>query len=269
MNEIDEKYNILKTNLLSCGKVLVAFSGGIDSTFLLKTSRDVLGDGAIAATAVSPIYVQDEIITAKEFTKSLGIRHILFEINHFDLEKFTDNSPDRCYYCKKELFKSLKPIAVNENVRIIIEGTNLDDIKDYRPGLKAVIEENIYSPLTEAELTKDEIRFLAKRIGLSNWARPAQSCLATRIPYYKKIKVKDIERIDKAEKFLMDIGLRQVRVRLHEDIARIEIGMEERKSFFAEGFMDTIVKRFKELGFKYITLDLEGYRIGSLNEMLE
>ena len=269
MKEINEKYNILKSNLLRCGKVLVAFSGGTDSTFLLKTARDVLGEGAIAITALSPIYVQKEIMITKEFTKALGIKHILLEINHFKLKEFTDNSPDRCYYCKKELFKRLKDIAMNENVKIIIDGTNSDDKKDYRPGLRAVMEEDIYSPLADAELTKEEIRFLAKGIGLSNCDRPAQSCLATRIPYDKKIRLEDIERIDKAEKVLMEIGLRQVRVRLHEDIARIEIGIEERRGFLTEAFMDIIVNRFKELGFKYITLDLEGYRTGSLNEMLE
>jgi len=259
------KLKRLKDNLQQMNNVAVAFSGGVDSTFLLKIAHDALGDNVIAITGVSLVFPKKEYNEAKLFAKSIGVKHVLIDFKVTDIDNFSKNPVDRCYYCKKELFSKIKQVAKDENLSFVLDGSNADDVKDYRPGFKAIKELGIISPLKDAGLTKQEIRMLSKELGLDSWDKPAFACLASRFPYGTKITKKRLEMVEKSEEYLQDFGVKQFRVRFHDEIARIEV---LKKDFqIINNNSDKIVKRFKKLGFKYVTLDIQGYRTGSLNEV--
>jgi uncharacterized protein len=267
--ELYDKFNKLKNNLKSMEKVAVAFSGGVDSTFLLKTAHDVLGPNVMAVTARSSTYPEREYAEAVGFIKGLGIKHITIISEELEIEGFSKNPANRCYYCKKELFSKIKELAAQNGISQIVDGSNLDDLGDYRPGLTALGELGISSPLREAGLTKEDIRKLSKEMGLPTWDKQPFACLASRFPYGHEITREKLGMVDRAEQFLLDLGLKQVRVRHHGDIARIEVSVNERNRFFDEELMDRVHGRLKEIGFKYVALDLKGYRTGSMNETLK
>ncbi|MFC1624321.1 ATP-dependent sacrificial sulfur transferase LarE [Candidatus Omnitrophota bacterium] len=264
-----DKLRRLKSNLRGLRSVVVAFSGGVDSSFLLKVTKDTLPEkDVLAVTAVSDTYTRPELQQAKRFTKSLGVRHKIIFTNELKDASFTKNTVDRCYYCKKELFNKLKGLAKKDGFSSIVDATNVDDKKDYRPGTRAKDEAGVRSPLQETGFTKEDIRRFSKNMGLATWGLPSMACLSSRIPYGEKIQKATLKKIEKAEAFIRSAGIKQVRVRYHKHIARIEVDKKDIKRFFNQKFCDRIVKRLKSLGFRYITLDLEGYRTGSLNEGL-
>lgn len=262
------KLEKLKNHIKSLESAVVAFSGGVDSAFLLKVAFDVLGSNVLAVTARSATFPEREYNEAVEFIDKYGIRHLSFDSEELDLEGFTQNPKNRCYICKHELFSKIKDIAKNENLKYVLEGSNHDDLSDFRPGLKAVEELLIVSPLREAGLTKDDIRQLSKEMGLSTWDKPSFACLSSRFPYGQTITREKLHMVDKAEQFLIDLGFRQVRVRHHGELARIELSPNEIEQIFQRNLANDIYTYFKELGFVYTSLDLKGYRTGSMNETL-
>jgi len=264
-----EKLDNLKNNIKSLQSVAIAFSGGVDSTFLLKVAAEVLGNDVVAITAHSSTYPERELNEAIDFAKSNGIRHRVIVSEELEVEGFANNPVNRCYLCKNELYEKIKAIAKEEGVNYILEGSNFDDLGDYRPGLQAVKEHGVLSPLREALLTKDEIRLLSKEIGLKTWNKQAFACLSSRFPYGEKITNERLRMIDKAEQLLLDLGFIQVRVRFHKDIARIEVSQEQFAKMLDSELREKIYKEFKEIGFMYTALDLKGYRTGSLNEGLK
>jgi uncharacterized protein len=251
------------------GSLAVAYSGGVDSTFLLKVSHDVLQDRAIAVTARSSTYPEREFKEAAEFTRSAGIKHIVIQSEELEIEGFTNNPPNRCYLCKYELFSKIKEVAEKYHIQSIAEGSNINDLGDYRPGMQAIKELGIISPLKNAGLGKDAIRKLSKQMGLPTWDKPAFACLASRFPYGVKITREKLAMVNKAEQYLLDLGFKQVRVRHHGDTARIEVAEFERLKFFDLELMYNVYKQFKEIGFAYTALDLKGYRTGSMNEVID
>lgn len=262
----NEKYNELIKYIKGLGKVVVAFSGGVDSTFLIRAAKEALGDNVKAVTILSPYIPKWEIAEAKELAKGLGVQHEIIEAPIIDSIKF--NPEDRCYLCKTAVFSMILAIAKKQDYNCVVDGTNFDDISDYRPGLKALKELEIKSPLLECKITKAEIRAFSKELGLNTWDKPAYACLLTRIPYGNELKVEDFEKIENAEKYMMSIGFRAVRVRCHGDLARVEVSKNDRSKLFDEELLDTISKKIKECGFKYVTLDMQGYRVGSFNETI-
>lgn len=265
---IHEKLETLKSSLKNMDKLIIAFSGGVDSTFLLKVACDVLKDNVIAVTARSSTYPEREYKEAVNFIKTLSAKHMVIISEELDIEGFSKNPVNRCYYCKKELFSKIKEIAKQNHIQYIADGSNMDDLGDYRPGLKAIDELGIVSPLKEAGMTKEDIRTLSKEMGLPTWNKPAFACLSSRFPYGQEITKEKLEIVDKAEQYLLDLGFKQVRVRYHNEIARIEVSSNERKHFFNEDLMDKVYTEFKKIGFNYVTLDLKGYRTGSMNETI-
>ena len=265
----DQKLEKLKGLLKDMGKVAVAFSGGVDSTFLLKVASDVLGTDVIAVTAKSSTYPEREFTEASEYIKKLGAKHIVIISEELEIEGFSQNPVNRCYFCKKELFSKIKDIAERYGIKNVVDGSNLDDLGDYRPGMLALKELGIASPLREAGMTKEDIRKLSREMGLPTWDKQAFACLASRFPYGQEITQEKLQMIDKAEQFMLDLGFRQVRVRHHGEVARIEVAREERSRFFDIDIMDRVHERLKEAGFRYVTLDLQGYRTGSMNEGLD
>jgi uncharacterized protein len=249
--------------------VLVAFSGGVDSTFLLYNSYNILKGNALAVTAVSPIYSEREVNNAKELAKNIGVEHVLIPINHLENEGFRKNPPDRCYICKGGLLKKLDEIAKRRKINWIVDGTNVDDMKDFRPGIKASKEFNVRSPFLEALINKEEIRFFSQKEGLEIWDKPSFACLASRIPYGEEITEEKLKRISAAEEFLMNSGFKKIRVRSYEKLARIELDKHDIDKFFQKETRRKVVDYLKSLGYVYVTLDLEGFRSGSMNEVLE
>ena len=265
---LQEKYQILKDNMKKRGSAAIAFSGGVDSTFLVKVAHEVLGDKMIAVTATSSTYPERELKEAIKYAKDMGVKHLIISSEELDIEGFASNPTNRCYYCKKELFTKINAIAKENGVEYVFDGSNIDDDGDYRPGMQAARELEVISPLKEAKLTKDDIRELSKDLGLPTWNKPAFACLSSRFPYGNEITAPKLKMVDEAEQFLLDMGIRQVRVRHHGEIARIEVAPEERVQFFDVEVMNRIGERFKEIGFNYVTLDMLGYRTGSMNEVL-
>lgn len=263
----NDKYNELIIYLKSLGKVVLAFSGGVDSTFLLRVAKEALGDNVKAVTIMSPYIPKWEISEAKELVKELGVDHEIIEAPIIDSIKY--NPEDRCYLCKTAVFSMITAVAKEQGYNCVIDGTNFDDISDYRPGLRALKELEVKSPMLECKLTKAEIRGFSKELGLNTWDKPAYACLLTRIPYGDELKVEAFEKIEKAERFMMSIGFRAVRVRCHGDLARVEVNRNDRSKLFDEELLDTIAAKIKECGFKYVTLDLQGYRVGSFNETIK
>jgi len=260
----------LKQILEGFGKVVIAFSGGVDSSFLLKAAKDALPDkDVLAVTAVSETYTGSELKQAKRFAKELGVRHKVIFTNELKDKNFIKNPVDRCYYCKKELFGKLTEIVKKEGFNYGLDASNTDDARDYRPGSKAKKEFGIRSPLMEAGFSKDDIRRHSKGLKLETAGMPSMACLASRFPYGEEINKKALKKIDSAEDFIKRQGISQVRVRCHDNIARIEVEKENIKIFMNKRICDKITKRLRQLGFKYIALDLEGYRTGSLNEVLK
>ena len=266
MKETDQKFKRLQRIISELNSILVAFSGGVDSAFLLKVARDVLQDHVLAVTASSEIQLSHELEEAKRFAADLGVDHLIIQTREMEDETFLSNPRDRCYHCKKMIFSELKQIARKRNIPFIIDGSNADDTDDYRPGMKALGELGIRSPLKEAGFTKAEIRKHSQEMGLPTWNKPALACLASRIPYGDRITPEKLRRIDRAEAFMRMQGIIQVRVRDHGSVARIEVAPDEKSKFSDISFAHMVVRKLKEIGYAYVALDLEGYRTGSLNE---
>jgi uncharacterized protein len=266
---LEEKYQRLLNWFKDKKGVLVAFSGGVDSTLVAYAAKTVLGDKALAVTANSPLLPPGELEEAKKLAKLMGIRHKIIEVNELENKHLVENPPNRCYYCKKELMETLLKIASEEGLEVVVDGTNADDMQSYRPGIKALRELGIRSPLAEVGLKKDEIRAISKTLGLPTADKPPVACLASRFPYGRKITPEAVKRVGEAETIVRRLaGVKLVRVRDHGEIARIEIAREERRKLFNEKLLDEISKRLKELGFLYVTMELEGYVSGSLDKMV-
>jgi len=269
MVSINEKVDKLRDYLKTLESVAVAFSGGVDSTFLLKIAHDILGDRAIAVTARSLSFPKRELEEASVFTKENGIEHIIIDSEELDIDGFSDNPVNRCYLCKSELFTKIQSIASEKNLNHVVEGSNLDDEGDYRPGHIAISELGVKSPLRHAGLTKEEIRKLSKELGLPTWNKQSFACLSSRFPYGESITPERLLMIDAAEQFLLDLGLHQVRVRYHGNLARIETDETGFARLMERINRQLIYDKFRELGFTYVTLDVLGYRTGSMNETLK
>lgn len=264
---IKKKENLI-SHLKELPSLLVAFSGGVDSTFLLAVASDVLGNRVTAVTASSYVHPITDRERSTKFTRERGIEHIIFISDENSIPEFTANTSDRCYHCKKALCKKLRQIAQEKGITHIAHGINTDDLGDYRPGIKAAEEMGLIAPLVDADLSKDEIRYLSKGMKLSTWNKPSMACLASRIPYGSTVTKEKIAMIDKAEKILMDEGFSQYRVRHHGTVARIEVNPEEINRFMDASFKKMIISGFKSIGFKHIALDLEGFISGSMNRAL-
>ena len=264
---MNKKLHQLREILTKMQSVLVAYSGGVDSTFLLKVAKDILDNKAVAVTATSLTYPCYEIENAKKIAEGLDVRHLIITTDEFSNLKFTDNSQDRCYWCKRELFLKLVVLAKKYKLNYILDGSNYDDLRDIRPGAKAAEELNVRSPLKEVGFTKEEIRRFSKKFGLSTWDKPSFACLASRFPFGVKITKENLRKVDQAERYLRDFAITQVRVRHHHRLARIEVFKTDIPKLLKEEVRNRIINKFKELGYSYVTVDLQGYRTGSMNEI--
>lgn len=262
------KQENLKELIKSYGKLAVAFSSGVDSTYLLKVAHDVLGDNVIAITVTSHSFPQREAREADEFCKSNGIKQFVVASDELAIEGFRDNPPNRCYICKREIFTKILSVAKANGIDVVAEASNMDDNGDYRPGHIAIKELGIKSPLREAQLYKKEIRALSEELNLPTWNKPSFACLASRFVYGEPITAEKLDMVDKAEQLLMERGFRQFRVRIHGNLARIEVEPAEFDKIMQPELRETISKSLKEYGFAYVSLDLQGYRTGSMNETL-
>jgi uncharacterized protein len=268
MTTIQEKYERLQGILGGMDRALVAFSGGVDSTFLLKVARMVLGEKVLAVTATSETLPSAELDEARALARRIGAAHRIIRTNELARPGYDDNTPERCYFCKAELFERLSAMAQELRCEAILDGSNVDDLGDWRPGHKAARENNVRSPLQEAGLTKEEIRTLSRDLDLPTWEKPSFACLSSRFPYGDKITVEKLKQVDAAENVLRSLQFSQFRVRHHGDIARLELGPGDFERLFSDGLIGQVTERLKALGYCYVTLDLEGFRSGSMNEPL-
>jgi uncharacterized protein len=251
------------------GQVLVAFSGGVDSTFLARAAKDAVGDRAVLVTADSETYPASELEETRRLADLLGMRHLIVQTRELDNPQYALNSPNRCYFCKEELFAKLGPIAREHGDAVMVYGANMDDLGDHRPGMDAAKAAGVRAPLIEAEVWKEEIRAWSRELGLPTWDKPSFACLSSRFQYGEAITPEKLRRIDAAEAFVRSLGFRQFRVRHHDRLARLELPPEEMGRLFEAGRHEAVVKRFRELGYLYVTLDLQGFRSGSANEILK
>ncbi|MBN2301089.1 MAG: ATP-dependent sacrificial sulfur transferase LarE [Lentisphaerae bacterium] len=269
INDRKTKLDYLRQNLRKIGSLVVAFSGGVDSTFLVAVAHEELGDRLLAVTATSPIHPEYERLEAMKLASSLGIRHKIVESNELEIENFRKNPTNRCYYCKKALFAIIKDVAAMHGICVVADGTTVDDLSDYRPGKLAAKEMGIISPLLEADIGKEEIRTFSSEMGLATASKPSFPCLASRIPYGSEITKEKLKAVDSVERSLHNMGFGQMRVRHHGDIARIELDVKQINMACNLEMRERMVKAARSAGFTYVTLDLEGYRTGSLNIRIE
>jgi uncharacterized protein len=266
---VAQKRDRLFSLLRSFGSCAVAFSGGLDSTVLAKAAQLALGDAALAVTGASASLAGNEFDEAKELAQAIGIRHEVVETGELDIPAYQANLGDRCYHCKTELFTKIRDLAAKQGIAMVVDGSNLDDHGEHRPGLQAARDQTVRSPLAECELTKPEIRQLAQLWGLPTWNKPAAPCLSSRIAYGEPVTPERLAMVEKAERFLAQRGMQPLRVRYHKgDMARIEVSAEQLPQFLEAGFRREVVDHLKSIGFKYVSLDLEGFRSGSLNAVL-
>ena len=260
-----EKLLRLEEIIVGLGSLAVGFSGGVDSSFLLQIAHELLGEKAIAVTAVDASLPERELKGAKEFCKDHGIEHVMFSFDPLQEEGYRQNSPDRCYFCKRIIFSEMIRIAGEHGIMYVAEGSNLDDLGDYRPGLRAINELSVKSPLMEAQMTKTDIRTISKAMGLPTWDKPAYACLASRFVYGEEITREKLRMIDQAEQFLTELGFYEERVRIHGNIARIEVPEKDIPKLASEEIRHAIYERFTQIGFMFVTIDVCGYRRGSMN----
>jgi uncharacterized protein len=266
---MDAKFEKLTASLGESNQLLVAFSAGVDSTFLLKAAYLAIGDRAIALTASSASVRPGELDAAKSFAATLGCRHIVLESHELNNPSYSQNPVNRCFFCKDELYRICRGEADKLGIETIVDGTNVDDLKDHRPGMKAANDWGVRHPLVEAGLTKDDIRRYSRELNLPTWNKPSSPCLSSRFPYGTSIDIEKLKRVGACEVYLKELCFREFRVRYHGDLARIEVAADEIDRLFKKEIRDAIVGRFRELGFSYVSLDLQGFRSGSLNETLQ
>ncbi|MEH1858686.1 MAG: ATP-dependent sacrificial sulfur transferase LarE [Nostoc sp.] len=265
---LTEKFEQLKVLFREMEQALIAYSGGVDSTLVAKIAYDVLGDRALAVTAVSPSLLPEELEDAKIQAATIGIPHKIVQTHEMENPNYTSNPVNRCYFCKSELHDTLKPLALELGYPYVVDGVNADDLHDYRPGIQAAKERGARSPLAEVGVTKVEVRQLSQQLGLPWWDKPAQPCLSSRFPYGEEITVAKLQRVGRGEIYLRKLGWQNLRVRSQGDTARIELPPEQIKEFVLTNDLQTLVSAFQDFGFIYVTLDLEGYRSGKLNQVL-
>ena len=269
MDALDTKYARLLETIRGLESVVVAFSGGVDSTLLARAAKDALGDRAILATADSETYPEGELAEARRLAALIGLRHVVVRTDELANPEYAENGVNRCFFCKEELFTHLAPIAEREGCRALVYGANVDDLGDHRPGMRAARERGVRAPMIDAGLTKQEIRDLSRALGLPTWDKPAFACLSSRFQYGDRITAEKLRRVDAAEAFLKSLGFREFRVRHHDRLARLEIAREEMPGLWADGRHEAIVARFRELGYVYVAVDLAGLQSGSANLILK
>ena len=265
---LQEKYQQLQTIFREMDRTLIAYSGGVDSALIAKVAYNILGDRALAITAISPSLLPEELVEAEEQAETMGIAHEIVETQEMENPNYTSNPINRCYFCKSELHDTLKPLALERGYPYVVDGVNADDLRDYRPGIQAAKERGVRSPLAEVGFSKLEVRELSKQLGLAWWDKPAQPCLSSRFPYGEEITLTKLQRVGRAEIYLRKLGYRNLRVRSEGETARIELPPEKIQEFVVNTDLSQVVKAFQNYGFSYVTLDLEGYRSGKLNQVL-